>query len=293
MHPLFNGSQVEERPARKATSGIKGYFSESNDNNVPSYPGADYFNDQIDEFLNALSAAGITYDETKTDHLVQLFLANGNQFAPYSSGRIYQCGEVCYTITAGKVTFWEWYSNTESLAGKDPLDSLNRQSGWTDDTKPFYWTPYKKARAGTPLWPWLSETFPEGTLNVVGNSVPTAVFWRLAEAFPEYVNGSNIDFPETGGEFFRVLDQGRGVDSGRTIGSSQVDQIKTSSFIVRSDAGGSDLVSQGTGEFTISETAGSITLDGNSTGQAQNLVTLGDGNDTHPRNLAFPILVEV
>ncbi len=66
MHPLHNGSQVTERPARKTTSGTMGYFSESNENGAPSYPGADFFNDQIDEFISALAAAGVTYDPTKT-----------------------------------------------------------------------------------------------------------------------------------------------------------------------------------------------------------------------------------
>lgn len=76
MHPLHNGSQVTARPARKTTSGTMGYFSESNDNNAPSYPGADFFNDQIDEFKEALAAAGVTYDPTKTDHLAKILTAN-------------------------------------------------------------------------------------------------------------------------------------------------------------------------------------------------------------------------
>ena len=61
MHKLRNGSQVDVRPARKPTSGLAGYFSESNDQGAPSYPGQDFYNDCIDEFLNALAAAGIAY----------------------------------------------------------------------------------------------------------------------------------------------------------------------------------------------------------------------------------------
>ncbi|RTZ20412.1 SGNH/GDSL hydrolase family protein, partial [Vibrio penaeicida] len=59
MHPLQNGSQVTERPANKPVSGLPGYFTESGENNVPSYPGADWFNHVIDEFLNVLSLMGI------------------------------------------------------------------------------------------------------------------------------------------------------------------------------------------------------------------------------------------
>lgn len=77
MHPLRNGSQVTARPARKTTAGTPGYFSESNDNNQPSYPGQDWFNDVIDEFLNALSAANITYVPGDLTHLAQLFSSSG------------------------------------------------------------------------------------------------------------------------------------------------------------------------------------------------------------------------
>lgn len=72
MHPLQNGSQVTERPANKPISGLPGYFTESGDNNVPSYPGQDWFNDVIDEFLNALNEQGINYVPGETDHLAKM-----------------------------------------------------------------------------------------------------------------------------------------------------------------------------------------------------------------------------
>lgn len=73
MHPLQNGSQVTERPADKPVSGLPGYFTESGENNVPSYPGADWFNDNIDEFLNSLSVFGISFEHGRTDHLSRIF----------------------------------------------------------------------------------------------------------------------------------------------------------------------------------------------------------------------------
>ncbi|OEE50488.1 hypothetical protein [Vibrio anguillarum] len=69
MHKLQNGSQVAVRPARKPQIGTGGYFSESNDSSAPSYPGQDFFNDCIDEFSNALAAAGIAYDPLDLTHL--------------------------------------------------------------------------------------------------------------------------------------------------------------------------------------------------------------------------------
>lgn len=99
MHPLQNGSQVTERPANKPVSGLPGYFTESGNNNVPSYPGADWFNHVIDEFINLLNSRGIPFDPEKDDHLlkafesvdlnvfdVQLSLSNGFKQLNYSNG---------------------------------------------------------------------------------------------------------------------------------------------------------------------------------------------------------------
>lgn len=80
MHKLRNGSQVTARPTRKSVSGTEGYFSENNAEGAPSYPGQDWYNDCIDEFLNALAAMGITYDPTKLDHLATAFKNSGKAF---------------------------------------------------------------------------------------------------------------------------------------------------------------------------------------------------------------------
>ncbi|EMF7446585.1 hypothetical protein V8073_001529 [Vibrio parahaemolyticus] len=73
MHPLKNGSQVTERPDNKPSSGSPGYFTESGDNNIPSFPGADWFNDTIDEFSSALSSCGVEFDPTSTQNLAKAF----------------------------------------------------------------------------------------------------------------------------------------------------------------------------------------------------------------------------
>lgn len=73
MHPLRNGSQATERPAAKPLTGTPGWFTESGDNNIPSYPGADWFNHVIAEFQNALAEMGVTFDPTKDNHLALAF----------------------------------------------------------------------------------------------------------------------------------------------------------------------------------------------------------------------------
>ncbi|MDZ5116798.1 tail fiber domain-containing protein [Vibrio parahaemolyticus] len=84
MHPLQNGSQVTERPANKPVSGLPGFFTESGENNVPSYPGADWFNANIEEFINALDVANILFDSTRFDHLSRI--VSGLRYSAISNG---------------------------------------------------------------------------------------------------------------------------------------------------------------------------------------------------------------
>ncbi|MEZ9414139.1 hypothetical protein AB4189_08040 [Vibrio sp. 10N.286.49.E1] len=69
MHYLNNGSQVTEKPAAKNRIGSPGFFSESNDNGAPSYPGQDWFNAVIAEFETLMTQSGVTFDPDKFDHL--------------------------------------------------------------------------------------------------------------------------------------------------------------------------------------------------------------------------------
>ena len=128
------------------------------------------------------------------------------QAQPWDKDRVYKTGETCTKEINNEVIHFEMYRGPNATCiGKDPADLTNRQDGWTDETAPFYWTLAKKSRPGTSLWPWMSMTIPEGTLNVLGNSVPAVVFWRVALALPEFVNAETgmIDFPETGGGVFQ------------------------------------------------------------------------------------------
>lgn len=144
------------------------------------------------------------------------------QFLPYDAERIYSVGEVCYTKdqATNELSYWQWYSNVESLAGKSPLLDANRHVGWSDNTKPFYWVPYTGDQVGMPFY-WLDTSAPEWAVMEINVDLPIAVYWRLARRYPDLVNGSVINTGEIRAEFLRVLDQGRGVDSSRTINEHQ------------------------------------------------------------------------
>jgi len=72
MHKLRNGSQATERPAAKPVSGSPGWFTESGDDNKPSFPGADWFNHNIAEFQNALAEMGIPFNPDSELNLASL-----------------------------------------------------------------------------------------------------------------------------------------------------------------------------------------------------------------------------
>lgn len=160
--------------------------------------------------------------EKTPNPLPQYPLASAVQFLPYNPIRIYSAGEVCYTKDAesGELSYWQWYSNAESLSGKTPLDTANRHIGWQDNTKPFYWIPYTGDQVGMPFF-WLAEDAPEWAVMEINVDLPIAVYWRLARRYPQLVRDDYINTGEIRGEFLRVLDQGRGVDVGRVVGTSQ------------------------------------------------------------------------
>ncbi|EJL9414331.1 phage tail protein [Vibrio cholerae] len=169
--------------------------------------------------------AGINADGSVEDWREKGGLADHelvSQFMPYNPDRVYTTGEICYTRdqTTGELSYWQWYSNVESLAGKTPLDTANRHIGWQDNTKPFYWIPYTGDQVGMPFF-WLAEDAPEWAVMEINVDLPIAVYWRLARRYPDLVNGSVINTGEIRDEFLRVWDNGRGRTQNRELNSTQ------------------------------------------------------------------------
>ena len=168
----------------------------------------------------------VTETELVELHLAKYVPKDSAQFLPYDPQRIYSVGEICYTKeeSTGELSYWLWYSNVESLKGKNPLDTVNRHLGWTATDKPFYWVPYTGDQVGMPFY-WLDTSAPEWAVMEINADLHIAVYWRLARRYPELVfERDGVDFINTGeirGEFLRVLDQGRGIDSGREIRTYQ------------------------------------------------------------------------
>ena len=153
------------------------------------------------------------------------------QFAEYNPNRKYSVGETCWTRKNGDFKIWQWYSNVESLAGKNPLDESNRHIGWTVTDKPFYWIEYKADIVGMPFY-WLDTQAPEWAVMEINVDLPSFVYWRLAKRYPSLVfNRAGVSYINTGeirAEFLRVLDQGRGIDVNRQINTAQRASIMAS-----------------------------------------------------------------
>lgn len=148
MHKLQNGSQVSVRPQRKPLVGLGGYFSESNDQGAPSYPGQDWFNDCVDEFLNALGEMGITYDHSRLDHLARafrlllgggknLFESNQNFNVPGADGSLTSFNQ---TFLNGQEFSYGWYVvggasliNAKIIDGELTADSGKIQRSYDKD----------------------------------------------------------------------------------------------------------------------------------------------------------------
>ena len=148
-------------------------------------------------------------------------LISNSQFQPYNAERQYTCGEICYTKdeSSNKFTYWQWYSNVESLAGKNPLVEANRRPGWSDTTKPWYWSPYHAARPGATVW-WGGAQLPEDVVLDNEQELPAVVYYRLATARPDLVTGNIIRMRSAVGRFLRAA------NTVYPVGSTHQDAIR-------------------------------------------------------------------
>ncbi len=203
------------------------------------------------------------------------------QFNEYNANRTYVAGDIVFTrdTITGEVSYWEWYSNVESLSGKTPLDANNRHEGWKDNSKPFYWIPYTGDQVGMPFY-WVDTTPPEWAVMEINADLPIAVYWRLARRYPSLVTGDVINTGDIRGEFLRVLDQGRGVDSGRTIQSYQADEFKSHSH-------------KFSAPISIAASIGSTGIIISATGDTNWNTTEVGGSETRPRNIARAMAITI
>jgi microcystin-dependent protein len=99
--------------------------------------------------------------------------------------------------------------------------------------------------AGTPAGAVIyhaANTPPTGFIKANGASLSTTTYANLFAAIGYTFGGSGSSFnvPDLRGEFLRGWDDSRGVDSGRSFGSAQADELKahTHTYIKSNNSGG-------------------------------------------------------
>ncbi|MDE9541123.1 tail fiber protein [Xenorhabdus bovienii] len=153
---------------------------------------------------------------------------------------------------------------------------------------------------GVPV-PWPTETAPEGWLICNGNSFDKVRYPKLALAYPSGV------LPDLRGEFVRGWDNGRGIDPGRSLLSSQNFAFQDHYHTLPTSTGlGGGELEQGITTVFSDAHAGNFALDtsvsgGNNAGlwnynlfrtyKSSTQGGFSSASETRPRNIAFNYIV--
>ncbi|EHM8478729.1 phage tail protein [Escherichia coli] len=161
---------------------------------------------------------------------------------------------------------------------KTALENLGLGEGAPAIGVPFFWP--SAAMPNTVIDSWSSMVF----LKFNGAKFSATDYPVLAKVFPSLV------LPEARGDFIRIWDDGRGVDSGRGLLSTQSDLMKQFTLQYYGPSAGTGtrtvfaLQSNANGIYT----SGISQNDGSGTTAAFNVP---GGTETRPRNIAFNFLV--
>lgn len=152
----------------------------------------------------------------------------------------------------------------------------------------------------------ISETSPVGTIVLWGTSTPPDGWIELnGQDISGYSKLSTLypsGLPDLRGEFVRGWDNGRGIDSGRVLGSFQQDTVDGSSLTFNGDPLPSHSHSQT--YFSLGGSGGDIqwggdakrrTLSNNTGGASAGTPTgtiQGSGTETKPRNISLMYIIK-
>jgi microcystin-dependent protein len=149
--------------------------------------------------------------------------------------------------------------------------------------------------AGTVIYTARS-TAPTGYLKANGDAVSRTTYATLFSAIGTTYGGGNgsttFNLPDLRGEFVRGLDDGRGVDTSRTLGSSQGDATALPNTAFTTSNPGNHAHSYSGGDRQNVGSGGQsqpVSQGGNTTGAAgAHTHTIGGGDaETRPRNIAL------
>ena len=198
-------------PKKDNTQLVKSILQLINTNKASSATSAD-------RLTTPRAIGGVSFNGTGDVHLpISIFSKNEK----YDNGDLVKIDGVYY----------ECY-HPDGCKGKDPRDPLNRPAGWqnTDPSQPYYWLKIGKwlsfPEVGSPIY-LPTTSIREGLIKYRNDGrLHKNKFWRLADLYPDLIENNFINIADLRAEFLRGLDDGRGLDMGRAIGSGQGDAIR-------------------------------------------------------------------
>ena len=128
-------------------------------------------------------------------------------------------------------------------------------------------------RATPPTGRWL-----EANGDVISRTTYADLFAAIGTTFGAGDGSTTFKLPDLRGEFIRGLDQGRGVDTGRALGSAQADELKSHTHQI-GEANASDGTA-GDGPYIIDSATGTET-------NSVVIAKATGGTETRPRNIAL------
>jgi microcystin-dependent protein len=133
-------------------------------------------------------------------------------------------------------------------------------------------------------------TEPVGWLKCNGQAVSratyAALFARIGTTYGVGNGSTTFNLPDLRGEFVRGLDEGRGADTGRTLGSAQADMLEAHSHNVGAFTTSASNTGQGVFSFySVTSHGGGSSFNGYTTSS-------NGGTETRPRNVAFPYFIK-
>jgi microcystin-dependent protein len=144
---------------------------------------------------------------------------------------------------------------------------------------------------------WAASTAPSGWLECNGASLSTTTYAALFAiiAYTYGGSGANFNLPDMRGYFPRGWDNGRGVDSGRAIGTSQADDNKSHTHTATvTDPGhvhtSSKMVNNGGGNGGAGASLGWVDTASAVTGISVSNSTVG--TEARPKNVALMFIIK-
>lgn len=222
------------------------------------------------------SLASLTANEGRRG-IVELANESETQAGNDSSRAVTPASLNSRTATTTRTGLVELATNTEVQAGTDTTRAVTPAGVKSyADNRNLYGEDNNEMIGSVAYF--ITTVAPHGWIKANGAAVSRTTYAKLfAKVGTFWGNGNGsttFNVPDLRGEFIRCWDDGRGVDSGRSFGTFQADELKSHRHTLPSDS------NDNTGNGWIADSNGSGTARTAYTGYA-------GGSETRPRNVAL------